>query len=150
MKTNMLEESVSQNPVLPELLELTELPGLVTQSSVLLSLFLPKAVVSDAVDCLMVQEWVINFNVTPVQGYGGLLKGQNALNNQRTQEGQNSQNNQDSLSVKEQVAGYQDKMHIQVLCPSEQVPAILLAIKASLPHTTVRYVIVPVLAMGQF
>jgi hypothetical protein len=118
---------------------LANLPGLVMcanamHANVILSLFLPKAVVNDAVDCLMVQESVINFNVTSVQGYGGLLKGQSG---------------QTTLSVKEQVAGYQDKMHLQVICQAEQTSMILTAIKASLPHTVVRYVVVPVLAMGQ-
>jgi len=124
-----LNSPMDINPNINPILE--NLPGLVVRTSVLLSLFLPKAVVNDAVDCLMVQESVINFNVTIVQGYGGLLNGQS------------------TLSIKEQVAGYQDKMHIQIVCQAEQASVILSAIKTSLPYTALRYVMVPVLAMGQ-
>jgi hypothetical protein len=99
-----------------------------TDRSVILDLILPSKLVNDVVDCLLGQTPKLFFSVVEMQGYG---------------------QPQEHLTVREQVAGYQQKVKVQIECLAERAPSILADLKQQMPNATLSYRVTPILQHGQ-
>ncbi|MDX1348402.1 MAG: DUF3240 family protein [Thiomicrorhabdus chilensis] len=96
--------------------------------SVVLHLILPADQVNDVVDCLLAEQPPLFFSVVDVQGYG---------------------QPQERLTVREQVAGYQKKVMVQIECHHSLSQQILANIKHAMPTATISYRILPLIEHGQ-
>ncbi|WP_373018124.1 DUF3240 family protein [Thiomicrorhabdus sp.] len=96
--------------------------------SVVLHLILPASQVNDVVDCLLAEKPSLFFSVIDVQGYG---------------------QPQERLNVREQVAGFQRKVMVQVECTYFLTKQIMDNIKLEMPTATISYRIIPMFEHGQ-
>ncbi|MDG6773443.1 DUF3240 family protein [Thiomicrorhabdus sp. ZW0627] len=96
--------------------------------SVVLHLILPASQVNDVVDCLLAEKPSLFFSVVDVQGYG---------------------QPQERLTVREQVAGYQHKVMVQIECEHFTCRQIMDNIKKEMPTATISYRILPLFDHGQ-
>lgn len=98
------------------------------EHNVMLHLILPANQVNDVVDCLLAEKPALFFTVIQTQGYG---------------------QPQERLTVREQVAGYQNKMMVQIECSEVLARQLLVNIKQELPTATINYRILPLIEHGQ-